>query len=390
MEGQIEAAIKQICYEKNLEYDRVLEAIEAALAAAFRKDFGDKNKQNIIAKFDPVSGETLVFDVKTVVEDQELPSEEELAALKAKQDETGEDYKIFNPKTEIMLADAKQLDKKYEIGDEVKTQLEIPAEFGRMAAQTAKQVIIQKLREAERDAIYEEYKKREGSLLQGMVHRKDGDVFIVDFGKINGVLLPVDQIRREFYRIGERLSFYVKSVEKGAKGPELLISRNHPDIVRVLFEREIPEIYNGDIEVKNIAREAGARTKVAVHTDIENLDPIGSCIGQRGARIQTIISELNGEKIDIIQWDEDAKKYIANAMAPAKITGVELNDEEKLAIVTVPKDQISLAIGRDAQNVRLAVQLTGWAISVREAETGTLVDHNDEKVGVVNDVSDAE
>lgn len=380
MEGQIEAAIKQICYEKNLEYDRVLEAIEAALAAAYRKDFGDKNKQNIVAKFNPVSGETLVFDVKTVVEDQELPTEEELSALKARQDETGEEYKVFNPKTEIMLSDAKKLDPKYEIGDEVRTPLEIPAEFGRMAAQTAKQVIIQKLREAERDAIYEEYKKREGSLLQGMVHRKDGDVFIIDFGKINGVLLPADQIRREFYRIGDRLSFYVKSVEKGAKGPELVVSRNHPEIVRVLFEREIPEIYNGDIEIKNIAREAGARAKVAVHTDIENLDPIGSCIGQRGARIQTIISELNGEKIDIIQWDEDAKKYIANAMAPAKITGVELNDEEKLAIVTVPKDQISLAIGRDAQNVRLAVQLTGWAISVREAETGELVDHNDEKV----------
>lgn len=380
MEGQIGAAIKQICYEKNLEYDRVLEAIEAALAAAYRKDFGDKNKQNIVAKFNPVSGETLVFDVKTVVEDQELPTEEELSALKAKQDETGEEYKVFNPKTEIMLSDAKKLDPKYEIGDEVRTPLEIPAEFGRMAAQTAKQVIIQKLREAERDAIYEEYKKREGSLLQGMVHRKDGDAFIIDFGKINGVLLPADQIRREFYRIGDRLSFYVKSVEKGAKGPELMVSRNHPEIVRVLFEREIPEIYNGDIEIKNIAREAGARAKVAVHTDIENLDPIGSCIGQRGARIQTIISELNGEKIDIIQWDEDAKKYIANAMAPAKITGVELNDEEKLAIVTVPKDQISLAIGRDAQNVRLAVQLTGWAISVREAETGELVDHNDEKV----------
>lgn len=379
MDGQIEAAIKQICYEKNLEYERVLEAIEAALAAAFRKDFGDKNKQNIIAEFNPATAETKVFDVKTVVEDQELPTEEELAALKAKQEETGEEYKVFNPKTEIMLADAKQIDKKYEIGDEIKTQLEIPAEFGRMAAQTAKQVIIQKLREAERDAIYEEYKKREGALLQGMVHRKDGDTFIIDFGKINGILSPADQIRREFYRIGERLSFYVKSVEKGPKGPELIISRNHPEIIRVLFEREIPEIYNGDIEIKNIAREAGARAKVAVHTDIENLDPIGSCIGQRGARIQTIIGELNGEKIDIIQWDDDAKKYIANAMAPAKITGVELNDEEKLAIVTVPKDQISLAIGRDAQNVRLAVQLTGWAISVREAETGELVDHNDEK-----------
>lgn len=379
MDGQIEAAIKQICYEKNLEYDRVLEAIEAALAAAFRKDFGDKNKQNIIAEFNPTTAETKVFDVKTVVEDQELPTEEELAALKAKQEETGEEYKVFNPKTEIMLADAKQIDKKYEIGDEIKTQLEIPAEFGRMAAQTAKQVIIQKLREAERDAIYEEYKKREGALLQGMVHRKDGDTFIIDFGKINGILSPADQIRREFYRIGERLSFYVKSVEKGPKGPELIISRNHPEIIRVLFEREIPEIYNGDIEIKNIAREAGARAKVAVHTDIENLDPIGSCIGQRGARIQTIIGELNGEKIDIIQWDDDAKKYIANAMAPAKITGVELNDEEKLAIVTVPKDQISLAIGRDAQNVRLAVQLTGWAISVREAESGELVDHNDEK-----------
>lgn len=362
MDGEIVAAIKQICYEKNLEYDMVLEAIEAALAAAYRKDFGDKTTQNIEATFNPETASVRVFDVKTVVEDM---TEEEI--------EDEENEKTFNPKSEIMISEAKKLDKKYKVGDLIKEELEIPKEFGRMAAQTAKQVIIQKLREAERESLFDDFKKREGTIMTGVVHRRDGYNFIIDFGKVNGILPESEQIRREFYRIGERLDVYVKLVDHTNKGPEIIVSRNHPDIIRVLFAREIPEINNGDIEIKNIVRDAGSRAKISVHTDLENLDPIGSCIGQRGARIQTIINELGGEKIDIIQWDADLKKYIANALAPAQVTEVELNEEEQSAIVTVPKDQLSLAIGRDAQNVRLAVQLTGWAISIRDADSGEVI-----------------
>ena len=354
MEGQVSAAIKQICYEKNLEYDMVLAAVEAALAAAFRKDFGDKNTQNIEAEYDPEKGKIKIYDVKTVVEDL---TEEEI------EDEDNE--LTFNVKSEIMLADAKKIKKSYKVGDDISTELEIPDSFGRMAAQTAKQVIIQKLREAEREALFEDFKKREGTIVVGTIHRREGHSFLIDFGKVNGILPEAEQIKREYYKIGERISVYIKSVEHTGRGPEIIVSRIHPELVRVLFQREIPEINSGDIEIKNIVRDPGLRAKVAVYTALDNLDPIGSCIGQRGSRIQTIIGELNGEKIDVIQWDEDVKKYIANALSPATVPDVDLNEKDQSAFVTVANDQLSLAIGREAQNVRLAVQLTGWAITVR-------------------------
>lgn len=368
MEGQVSAAIKQICYEKNLEYDMVLAAVEAALAAAFRKDFGDKATQNIEAEYDPEKGKIKIYDVKTVVEDL---TEEEI--------EDEENELTFNAKSEIMLADAKKIKKSYKVGDDISTELEIPDSFGRMAAQTAKQVIIQKLREAEREALFEDFKKREGTIVVGTIHRREGYNFLIDFGKVNGILPEAEQIKREYYKIGERISVYIKSVEHTGRGPEIIVSRIHPELVRVLFQREIPEINSGDIEIKNIVRDPGLRAKVAVYTALDNLDPIGSCIGQRGSRIQTIIGELNGEKIDVIQWDEDVKKYIANALSPAKVQDVDLNEKEQSAFVTVANDQLSLAIGREAQNVRLAVQLTGWAITVRgdqpeemDAENGEL------------------
>lgn len=368
MEGEIVAAIKQICYEKNLEYDMVLDAIESALAAAYRKDFGDKTTQNIEAEFDPDTVEVRVFDVKTVVEDM---TEEEI--------EDEENEKTFNQRNEIMLSDAKKINKKYKVGDTVRQELEIPSAFGRMAAQTAKQVIIQKLREAEREGLFEDFKEREGTMMTGVINRHRGRDFLIDFGKVSGILTKEEQIPREYYKIGDRLDVYIKSVEHTNKGPRIIVSRSHPEIVRVLFFREIPEISSGDIEVKNIVRDAGFRTKVSVYTEVENLDPIGSCIGQRGSRIQTIINELGGEKIDIIQWDADIKKYIANALAPAQVNDVDLNEEEQSAIVSVPKDQLSLAIGRNAQNVRLAVQLTGWNLSIRDDDSGEVVESTVDK-----------
>ncbi len=410
MDGSsIKAAIKQICAEKGLSEESVIDTINSALAAAYRKDFGEKT-QNIVADFNLDTGKINVWDIKEVVEDL---TPEELAALeeikkqreaikealasgeltpeeyKKQRDEerageeliggmetaeNGEETRHFNPKTEIQLSDAKKIKKSYKIGDIVKTDLEVPGEFGRMAAQTAKQVIVQRLREAERNVIYQEYKDNEGQILHGLVQKIEGRNVIVDLDKISAILPPNEQIRRERYRIGDRIKVYLKSVTLTTRGPELIVSRTHEEIVKKLFVLEIPEIANNTIEIKGLAREAGARTKIAVSTDDKNIDPIGSCIGQRGARIQTIIAELNGEKIDIIEYSEKPEKYIANALLPAKITDVKINPETKTAIVTVPQEQLSLTIGRAGQNVRLASRLTGWSISIKEAESGKEVD----------------
>lgn len=390
-QSPIEAAISQICQEKNLSEESVLQTIEAALAAAFRKDFGNK-MQNILAEFNPKTGGVKVFDVKTVVEDLPEDYEEQLAALAEEKEkiksqpdagqsqaekssfvtdegeEDEDEIRRFNPKTEIQLKDAKEIDKKYKIGDEIVTPLEVPGEFGRMAAQTAKQVIIQKLREEERQNIYEEFKVLENQVINGSIQRREGRNVLVDLGHATAIMLPEDQVERERYNIGNRMKFYLRSVEQSSRGPQLIVSRSSKEIVGKIFEMEIPEIANNSIEIKSIAREAGNRSKVAIFTDDENIDPIGSCVGQRGARIQTIISELNGEKVDIILWDEDPVKFITNALSPAKIISIELkeseNEEEKVALATVKEDQLSLAIGRAGQNVRLASKLTGWKIDI--------------------------
>lgn len=369
-------AIKMICEEKGIAEELVIETIEAALAAAYRKDFGQPN-QNIKVEFD--TGESKVFDVKTVVEDQELPTEEELkkmaeerAAAIARGEEV-EEIKRFNPKTEIMLTEAKKIKADAKIDDEIRTQLEIPAEYGRMAAQTAKQVITQKLKEAERNTIFEEFKKKEGEILIGVVQRREGRVVLVDLGKTAGILPPEEQVYGERYNSGQRIKVYIISVNMGSKGPEILLSRVHPDMVRQLFTLEIPEIAAGSIEIKSIAREAGARSKVAVMATKENIDPIGSCVGQRGTRIQTIISELGGEKIDVIEYSDDSAQYVANALSPAKVTSIEIGEKEKTAAVTVAEDQLSLAIGKAGQNVRLAAKLTGWKINIRGEKSGEAV-----------------
>ena len=385
--SDITNAIKQICEEKNLSYEAVLETIESALAAAYRKDFGEKN-QNVKVEFDPETAKSKVYDVKTVVED--LPpsalegategepvsieavtkAEKEKETEEAKEDLSpvalaeGEEVRKFNPKTELQIKDAKLIKKTAKVGDVIKTKLSVPVEYGRMAAQTAKQVIIQKLREAERDMIFSEFKNKEHEVVAGVVQRREGRVVLVDLDKAVGVLPAEEQIMNERYRPGDRIKVYIKQVGVTPRGPEIILSRTSDEILKKVFYLEIPEISNGLVEIKAVAREAGNRSKVAVEAKSENVDPIGSCVGQRGARIQTIISELGGEKIDIIEYDEDLAKFIAKALAPAKVLSVELNEAEKKAEVKVAEDQLSLAIGREGQNVRLAARLTSCKLDI--------------------------
>ncbi len=422
--SEISTAIKHICEEKGLSYEAVLTTIESALAAAYRKDYGQKN-QNIIVEFDPETAKSKVYDLKNVVEDmpevEEDPSdietmegrdgsETKVKEEKKKKTDKEEDSKKkniksddvekkegeeiveekeerkFNPKLELQISDAKLLKKTAKVGDEIRTKLEIPASYGRMAAQTAKQVIIQRLREAEREMIFNDFKDKEREVIGGLVQRREGRFVLVDLGKSTGVLPQEEQISGEIYKPGDRIKVYVKEVSLKARGPEIILSRTSDEILKKVFYLEIPEISNGLIEIKAVAREAGSRSKVAVSTESDNVDPIGSCVGQRGARIQTIISELGGEKVDIIDYDEDPIKFIMNALSPAKILNIELNEDNKKARVKVSNDQLSLAIGKGGQNARLAAKLTGWKIDIvedkeleEETEEVEVLEKNDKK-----------
>ena len=368
---EIKQAIQVICEEKNISIDSVLESIEAALGAAYRKDFGDKN-QNIKVKFDLETGNIKVWDEKVVVADKDLEKEaEEYQEIKdslKEDEEMPEDFHRFNPKTELMISDAQEVSKKSKIGDELKIKLEIPSDFGRIAAQTAKQVIIQRLREAERETILNEFKKREGEVINTIVQRREGPNVIVDLNKTMGLLPPEEQVRNDNYSTGSRLRVIILKVEDSNRGPRIIVSRAHPEVVNKIFTLEVPEISNGIVEIKAIARDPGSRTKIAVHSKEDNIDPVGSCVGQKGSRVQTIINELGGEKIDIIQWNKDVSTFIKNSLSPAKIMNIELNKKKESAIVQVEEDQLSLAIGRDGQNVKLAAKLTGWKIDIEGAE----------------------
>lgn len=393
MASPISQAMRQIADEKNIPYESVLETVATALSAAYRKDFGNKN-QNIQVEFDPekydgMTGGIRVFDVKLVTEDMKLDEgyferfDAAHAPKKKERDERGRpvpeapevvaaaaealasEFK-FNPKIMVMLSDARDIKTDVRVGEELRVELTVPAAFGRMAAQTAKQVILQKLREAERGVIFNDFKGREGELMNVIVQRREGRVVLIDLGRATGVLLPEDQIETERYFPGTRIKALLREVTMSTRGPEIRLTRAAPALVGALFAQEIPEIANGTVEMKEIAREAGSRTKVAVMTSDDAIDPIGSCIGQRGTRIQTIIRELAGEKVDIIEWHEDSAKFIAAALSPAKVEEVELRDEEHLAVVQVKPDQLSLAIGKGGQNVRLAAKLTGWKITIVE------------------------
>ena len=374
------SAVNQLSQEKGLPAEKIVESIETALAAAYKKEYGEKS-QVIKAKLDPKTGHMDFWQVKTVVDDTMIFSEAELeemreaaestegpAAAKAMAGETETIEKVkFNPEKHIMIADAKKENPQINVGEEVTVPLAEKQDFGRIAAQTAKQVIIQKIREAEKETIFADFKLKEGEIISGIVQRLEGRAAYMDIGKTTGILNREEQVPGEFYRSGQRLKAFVLKVEQTSKGPIIFLSRAYPKFVSKLFELEVPEIGAGQVLVKSIAREAGSRTKIAVESTMEGIDPIGAAVGQRGTRVTAVINELGGEKIDIIEYASDPAKYIINALSPAKIMEVRVLPKNK-ALAVVPNDQLSLAIGKDGQNVRLAAKLTGWKIDVRSPE----------------------
>src|SRR3989344_1106231 len=362
------SAIAQIAEERGIPAEKVWETIESAIAAAYKKEYGKKG-QVIKAKLDNKTGEGLFWQVKKVVDEKMIYSEEELAELKDEGPSSAEategEIKIrFNPERHMMLADAKKINSKIKIEEELEIPLEVKEDFGRISAQTAKQVILQKIREAERETVLTEYKAKEGEILSGIVQRVEGQNVLFDIGKTLGFLPREEQIPGEFYRPGQRLKLFLIKVEDTSKGPVIILSRAYPRLVSKLFELEVPEISQGQVQINSIAREAGSRTKIAISTKAEGIDPIGAAVGQRGTRVQAVINELGGEKVDIIEYSEDPQKYIANALSPAKVIEIKIMPRNK-ALAVVQDDQLSLAIGKEGQNVRLTAKLTGWKIDVR-------------------------
>ena len=320
-----------------------METIEMALIAAYKKDFGDKD-QEVRVEVDPSTGDPRIFVTKEVVDE------------------------VDNPHLEISVGDAQIIKSSAKVGETVEIE-DVNKEFGRVAAQTAKQVIIQRIREAEREVVYNEYQDKEDTIMNGSVQRVEhGNVF-VDLGRTTGIMFASEQIHGERYYPGQRLKVYVVRVENTLKGPQIVVSRSHPNLIRRLFEMEVPEIAAGNVEIVNIAREAGARTKIAVKSNVDGVDPVGTFVGGRGTRVQAVMANIGEEKIDIIPFDEDIKHYITNALSPAKnIIAVETDEVEKRAVVRVPEDQLSLAIGRSGQNVRLVAKLTDWNIDIDGAD----------------------
>ena len=332
-------ALEELEKEKGIKKSYLIESIETALLTAYKRNFDAK--ENVKVVMDDVTGAAHIYSVKEIVETVE------------------------DADTQISLEDARKINKTLDIGDSVDIEL-VPKNFGRIAAQTAKQVIVQKIREAEREIIYTEYNDRKGEIVTGLVQKADRGIVVMDLGKLEGIMLAKEQIPTETYKVNDKIRAYVTDVEKGAKGiPQVMVSRATPDFVKKLLEFEIPEIYEGLIEIKSVSRDPGYRSKVAVYSQNENIDPVGSCVGQKGVRIQNVINELNGEKIDVIEWNEDPSIYISAALLPAKVMAVDINDEEKFAQVIVPDDQLSLAIGKSGQNVRLAAKLTNWKIDIK-------------------------
>lgn len=339
MDKEFFEALEELSIEKGINKNYLLDAIENALVTAYKRNFN--SSENVKIVIDEANATIKVYSVKEVVEE------------------------VFDPAIEIELEAAKKIDKKAKLGDFVDVEI-IPKDFGRISAQTAKQVIVQKIREAEREIVFTEYSDRQGEIVSGIVQKVDKNLIIVDLGRIEGIMTPNEQIPTETYAVNDRIKAYVVEVQKSSKGvPQMLISRTHPGFVKRLLELEIPEIYEGLIEIKNIVREAGSRTKVAVYSKDPNIDPVGSCVGQRGTRIQNILNELKEEKIDIVEWSEDPVQFIASALSPATVLAVDIDEENKSSKVVVPDGQLSLAIGKDGQNARLSAKLTGWKIDIK-------------------------
>ena len=331
-------ALEELSIEKGISKAYLLDAIESALLTAYKKNFN--SQENVKIVIDEEKASIKVYSLKEVVEE------------------------VYDPAIEICITNVKGR-KKPQLGDIVEVEI-TPKDFGRISAQTAKQVIVQKIREAEREIVFTEYADRQGEIVSGLIQRVEKNIMIVDLGRIEGIMTTNEQIAGEEYKVNDKIKAYVLEIQKNPKGvPQMLISRTHPGFVRRLFELEIPEIYEGLIEIKNIVREAGSRTKIAVYSKDMNIDPVGSCVGPRGIRIQNILNELRDEKIDVVEWSEDPVQYIASALSPATVLAVDINAEEMTSKVVVPDSQLSLAIGKDGQNARLSAKLTGWKIDIK-------------------------
>ena len=353
-------ALQALAKEKGVDEDFLFDAIEAALISAYKRNFG--SAQNVRVVLDRHTGAYHVYAIKQVVEDVE------------------------DDVQEISLAQARTIREDYEVGDVIEIEV-TPANFGRIAAQAAKQVVVQRVREAERGIIYEEFMSREGDIINGIVSRVENRNVFIDVGKTEAILMPAEQIAGETYEHGQQIKAYIVEVKRTSKGPQIVVSRTHPGLLKRLFELEVPEIAEGIVEIKSVAREPGMRSKIAVWSSEEDVDPVGSCVGHKGLRVQAIVDELGSEKIDIVKWNEDSAKFIANALSPAKVVSVAVNEDEKVSRVVVPDYQLSLAIGKEGQNARLAAKLTGWKIDIK-SETQAKDDVLDESMNEVAVESD--
>jgi len=381
----MKSALEQLEAERGISKEKIFEAIEAALAAAYKKDFGKKD-QMIRAKLDMNTGAVEFEQIKKVVDETRVrfvEDDEELAPVEEpKEGELVDERVRFNTERHILLDDAKLLKKNVELDEEISFPLDAQDDFGRIAAQTAKQVVIQKIREAERSSVLDEFGKRGKEIVTGIVQRIERGTVFVDLGRAIGIIGHDDQVPGERFRQGERVRSYLYLVEESPSGVMLRLSRSHPEFVRALFAMEAPEVASGIVELKSIAREAGSRTKIAVASNDPHVDPVGSCVGQRGVRVATVISELGGEKIDVVEWEADPAKFIADALSPAKVKKVDINEEERRATVDVLPEQLSLAIGRGGQNARLAVKLTGYRIDIRSSEPAPVEESEDPEAEV--------
>lgn len=338
MNADFISAVQELGKEKGIEPELLFQAVEDALVAAYKKN--SNSNQNVRVDMNKETGEIHVYAQHTVVEGE--PADD----------------------TEMSLAEAQVIDPRYAVGDIVEVEV-TPKNFGRIAAQNAKQVVVQRIREAERGQVYERFQSRNQDIVTGIIQRMENKNVYIDLGKVEAVLTPNEQIPGEIYQYHDRMKTFIVEVKRSSKGPQIMVSRTHPGLLKRLFELEVPEIHDGVVEIKSVTREPGMRSKISVYTEDENVDPVGACVGHKGMRVQTIVNELRGEKIDIVKYSEDPAQYVANALSPAKVVSTTINEEEKICRVVVPDYQLSLAIGKEGQNARLAAKLTGWKIDIK-------------------------
>jgi N utilization substance protein A len=357
MNEEFVGALKELVKEKGICEDLLFTTIQDAMVAAYKKNYANANTnaQNVKVNIDRETGEIHVYAQKTVVDE------------------------VYDDVTEISIEEAKELNPKSEVDDIISLEV-TPKNFGRVAAQLAKQVVTQRIKEAERNIIYDEYKEKEFDIITGTILRKDKGIVFVNLGKLEGIIGPNEQIPNEEYKFNEKLKLYIVEVKNGSKGPQIHVSRTHPGLVKRLFELEVPEIFEGVVEIKSISREAGSRSKIAVHSNDEEVDPMGACVGPKGVRVQSIVNELKNEKIDIIKWSKNPEEFIANSLSPAKVLSVIVDEESKSAKVVVDDNQLSLAIGKEGQNVRLAAKLTNWKIDIKSKSQQEAQDEEDERI----------